>query len=399
MKKDINDFNFFDKKVLLRLDLNVPLNSNGEIESTKRIDEALPTIKALIDKNARITIVSHLGKPNGKVVESLSLKPVFEYLQTKLNTKTYFSKNVANEDMCNEVNSLKNGEVLILENIRFYKEEEENNEEFSKNLAIPFDIFILDAFGTSHRKHASTYGVTKYLESGVGLLVQKELGYLEYIFETSKHPIVAVLGGAKVKDKLKVINNLLDKVDVLIIGGGMSYTFIKALKGETGKSLVDDEQIEYCYQMIKKAINNKVKLLLPVDNICSQSLDGNNIKYFTLAKMDKNFMALDIGYKTIKLFKKHIKKAKTIIINGPMGVFEKERYSLGTHEILKAIANNKKAIKVAGGGDTVFAIEKFNLEYGFNHLSTGGGASLKLLEGNGLVAINEISNKGENNNE
>lgn len=396
MKKDINDFNFFDKKVLLRLDLNVPLNDKGEIESTKRIDEALPTIKALIDKNARITIVSHLGKPNGKVVEKLSLKPVYEYLKNKLNTKTYFSTNVANIEMEKEVNTLKNGEVLLLENIRFFKEEESCDEEFSKNLAAPFDIFILDAFGTSHRKHASTYGVTKYLKSGIGLLIQKELGYLEDIFETSKHPIVAVLGGAKVKDKLKVIDNLLDKVDTLIIGGGMSYTFIKALKGEIGKSLVDDEQIEYCYKMIKKAINNKVQLLLPVDSVCSESLDSNIVKYFTLAKMDKNYMALDIGYKTIKLFKKHLKKAKTIIINGPMGVFENDKFSLGTLEVLKAIASNKKAIKVAGGGDTVFAIEKFKLEYGFNHLSTGGGASLKLLEGNGLVAINEISNKGEN---
>ena len=395
MKKNINDFNFFDKKVLLRLDLNVPI-SNGKIESTKRIDEALPTIKALVDKNARITIVSHLGKPNGSVVEELSLKPVYEYIKERLNTKTYFSTNVANDKMNIEVNNLKNGEVLLLENIRFFKEEEENDEEFSKKLASPFDIFILDAFGTSHRKHASTYGVSKYLESGVGLLVQKELGYLEDIFETSKHPILAILGGAKVKDKLKVIDNLLDKVDVLIVGGGMSYTFIKALKGEVGKSIVDNEQIEYCYQMIKKAINNKVKLLLPVDNICSETLDCETIKYFTLAKMNKNYMALDIGYKTIKLFKKHIKKAKTIIINGPMGVFENEKFSLGTIEILKAIVNNKKAVKVAGGGDTVFAIEKYNLEFGFNHLSTGGGASLKLLEGNGLVAINNISNKGEN---
>lgn len=395
MKKNINDFDFFDKKVLLRLDLNVPIK-DGRIESTKRIDEAIPTIKALIDKNARIVIVSHLGKPDGEVVETLSLKPVFEYLKEKLNTKVYFSNEIANEQMCNQVNNLQNGEILLLENIRFFKEEEQNDEEFSKNLAKPFNIFILDAFGTSHRKHASTFGVTKYLDSGIGLLVERELGYLEDIFETSKHPIVAILGGAKVKDKLKVIDNLLDKVDVLLIGGGMSFTFIKALKGEVGKSLVDDEQISYCYEMIKKAINNNVKLLLPIDSLCSDSFESNNVKYFTLAKMDKNYMGLDIGHKTIKLFKKQIKKAKTIIINGPMGVFEKEKFSSGTKEILKAIASNKKAIKVAGGGDTVHAIEKNNLEYGFNHLSTGGGASLKLLEGNGLVAINQISNKGEN---
>lgn len=394
MKKNINDFNFFEKKVLLRLDLNVPI-TNGKIDSTKRIDEALATIKALVDKNARITIVSHLGKPDGKVVDDLSLKPVYEYLKTRLATIVHFSSCQINEELENEVNKLRNGEVLLLENIRFYPEEEANDDEFAKNLAKPFDIFILDAFGTSHRKHASTYGVSKYLQSAVGLLVEKELNYLEDIFETSKHPIVAILGGAKVKDKLKVIDNLLDKVDVLIIGGGMSFTFIKTLKGEIGKSIVDDEQIEYCYKMIKKAINNNVKILLPIDFVCSESLDSEIVKYFTLAKMDKNFMGLDIGHKTIKLFKKQIKKAKTIIINGPMGVFENEKYSQGTKEVLKAIANNKKAIKVAGGGDTNFAIEKYNLEYGFSHLSTGGGASLKLLEGNGLVAINQISNKGE----
>ena len=394
MKKNINDFDFLNKFVLLRLDLNVPLK-NGKIESSKRIDEALPTIRALIEKGAKVTIVSHLGKPDGKVVDELSLQPVYEYLKEKLNNNVYFSKNIANEEMYEEVKKLNQGEVLLLENIRFYKGEEENDDEFSKNLAKPFDIFILDAFGTSHRKHASTYGVAKYLDSGLGLLVEKELGYLEDIFVTSKHPIVAILGGAKVKDKLKVIDNLLDKVDVLIIGGGMSYSFIKALKGEVGKSLVDDEQIDYCFNMIKKAINNKVKLLLPVDSICSESINGEIVKYQTLAKMDKSLMGLDIGYKTIKLFKKHIKKAKTIIINGPMGVFENEKFSVGTKEILKAIVNNKKAVKVAGGGDTILAIEKNDLVYGFNHLSTGGGVSLKLLEGNGLVAINNLSNKGE----
>ncbi|MBR4998753.1 MAG: phosphoglycerate kinase, partial [Clostridia bacterium] len=392
MKKNINDFDFLNKKVLLRLDFNVPIK-NGEIESTKRIDESLPTIKALIDKGARIAIVSHLGKPNGEAKKEFTLKPVFEYLKTKLD-KVCFSKNIANEKMYKEVEKLKSGEVLLLENIRFFPEEEANDEGFSKNLSKPFDIFILDAFGTSHRKHASTYGVGKYLDNGIGLLVEKELAYLENIFETSKSPILAILGGAKVKDKLKVIDNLLDKVDVLLIGGGMSYTFIKALNGEVGKSIVDNEQIEYCYNMIKKAVQNNVKLLFPVDNVCAESLEGDFIKNYPLSKMNKDLMALDIGEKTIKLFKKQIKKAKTIVINGPMGVFENSKFSNGTKEILTAIAKNKKALKVAGGGDTVHAIEKFNLENKFNHLSTGGGASLKLLEGNGLVAINNLKNKG-----
>lgn len=396
MKKNINDFDFFNKKVLLRLDLNVPI-VDGVIESTKRIDEAIPTIKALIDKNARIAVVSHLGKPDGKVVESLSLKPVYNYLKEKLPTKVYFTENVANNKMDEEVNALKNGEVLVLENIRFHAEEELNDDEFSKKLAGPFDIFILDAFGTCHRKHASTYGVAKYLDSGIGLLVEKELSYLQNIFEEGKHPILAILGGAKVTDKLKVIDNLLDKVDVMIIGGGMSYTFIKALKGEIGKSLVDDSQLEYCYKMVKKAIDNKVKLLLPIDNVCSESIDGKIIKQLPNHKMSKDLMALDIGNKTIKMYKKAIKKARTIIINGPMGVFENDNFSNGTKEVLKAIYKNKRAIKVAGGGDTIYAIEKFKLEDGFTHLSTGGGASLKLLEGKGLVAINNIKSKGENN--
>ncbi len=395
MKKNINDFDFFDKKVLLRLDLNVPLSPDGEISSTKRIDESLPTIKALIEKGAKIAIVSHLGKPDGKVDEKLSLRPVFEYLKQKLNTKVFFSTSVANEEMCKEVENLCRGEVLLLENIRFFKEEEENDETFSKNLAKPFDIFILDAFGASHRKHASTYGVAKFLDSGIGMLCEKEISYLENIFDESKHPIMAILGGAKVKEKLKVVENLLDKVDVMIIGGGMSYTFLKALNAEVGTSIVDDEQLVYCYKMIKKAFDKNVKLLLPVDNICAEKIDAKNYKNFAVTKMKPNLMALDIGPKTIRLYKREIKKARTIIINGPMGVFENEKYSLGTKEILKAIAKNKKAVKVAGGGDTIFSIEKYNLSSKFNHISTGGGASLKLLEGAGLVAINNIKNKGE----
>lgn len=394
MKKNINDFELFDKKVLLRLDLNVPLN-NGKIESTKRIDEALNTIKALIDKNARITVVSHLGKPNGKVDETLSLYPIYEYLKTRLNTKVYFTKNVANEKMCQDVNALKNGEVLLCENIRFFKGEEENDDEFARALAKPFDIFIFDAFGTAHREHASTCGVSKYLPSGCGLLVEKEISYLENIFETSKHPIVAILGGAKVKDKLKVIDNLLSKVDILLLGGAMSYTFIKSTKGEIGKSLVDDGQLDYCFDMIKKALDNKVKLLMPIDNVCAEDECGKDVQELTFTKMKPNLMALDIGSKTIKLYKKYVKKAKTIIINGPMGMFEKEEFSKGTKEILTSISKNKKAIKIAGGGDTIFAIEKYKLQDKFTHLSTGGGASLKLLEGEGLVAINNLSNKGE----
>lgn len=393
MKKNINDFNFFDKKVLLRLDLNVPLSVDGKIESTKRIDEAIPTIKALIDKNARIVIVSHLGKPDGKVNPKLSLKPVFEYLKQKLPTKVYFSDVSIDEKLSNEVNKLKNSEVLVLENIRFHPEEEACDEEFSKRLASPFDIFILDAFGTCHRKHASTFGVSNYLDSGIGMLVEKELAFLQNILVEGKHPIMAILGGAKVKDKLKVIENLLDKVDVMIIGGGMSYTFLKALNAEVGNSIVDNEQIDFCYKMIKKAVQNKVKLLLPTDNVCARSLNDKDIKNVVLTKMSKDLQAFDIGFKTIKQFKKQIKKARTIIINGPMGVFENENFSFGTKEILKAITKNKKAVKVAGGGDTIYAIEKYDQQNGFNHLSTGGGASLKLLEGNGLVAINNIKDK------
>lgn len=395
MKKTIDDFNFFDKKVLLRLDLNVPLK-NGKIESTNRIDEAMPTLKELIKNNARIVVVSHLGRPDGEVKEEFSLKPVYEYLKDALPTKVYFSKNVASSEMEKEVNSLKNGEVLILENIRFFKQEEENDEEFSKNLAKPFDYFVFDAFGTAHRKHASTYGVSKYLESAMGRLVEKELKYLNIVSSNPKHPIVAILGGAKVKDKLKVINNFLDKVDVLILGGAMSYTFVKAISGEVGKSLVDDEQIEYCYNCIKKAVNNKVKLLLPIDNVCAENFDGE-IKICKTSKFDKNLMGLDIGPKTIRQYKKMIKHAKTIIINGPMGAFEYDRFSIGTNEIVRAIANNKRAVKVAGGGDTTLAIEKLNLKDKFTHVSTGGGASLKLLEGSVLPCVENLSEKGVTN--
>lgn len=396
MKKTIDDFNFFDKKVLLRLDLNVPIK-DGVIESTNRIDEALPTLKELIKNNARIVVVSHLGRPDGEVKEEFSLKPVYEYLKKVLPTKVYFSNNIANEDMVKEVNELKNGEVLLLENIRFHKQEEANDDEFAKKLSEPFDYFVFDAFGTAHRKHASTYGVSNYLPSAMGRLVEKELKYLSIVSTNVKHPVLAILGGAKVKDKLKVINNLLDKVDVLILGGAMSYTFVKAISGDVGKSLVDDEQIEYCYNCIKKAVNNKVKLLLPIDNVCAENFDGE-IKICKTNKFDKNLMGLDIGPKTIRLYRKMIKHAKTIIINGPMGAFEYERFSVGTNEIIKAIAKNKRAVKVAGGGDTTLAIEKLNLKDKFTHVSTGGGASLKLLEGSSLPAIENLSDK-ENTNE
>ena len=394
MKQTLDDFNFFDKKVLLRLDLNVPIK-DGKIESTNRIDESLITLKELIKNNARTVVVSHLGRPDGKVDEKYSLKPVYEYLKNVLPTKVYFSRNVANAEMEADVKNLKNGEVLILENIRFYKEEEENDEQFSKNLAKPFDIFILDAFGTAHRKHASTYGVGQYLDSGMGRLVEKELKYLNDVFIKPKKPVLTILGGAKVKDKIKVVDNLLDKVDILIIGGAMSYSFIKALKGDVGKSIVDSEQLEYCYNCIKKAINNKVKLLLPIDNVCSDSFEGE-IKVCKTSKFDQNLMGLDIGPKTIKLYKKYIRKARTIIINGPMGAFEYDRFSAGTYEVLNAISKNKKAVKVAGGGDTTLAIENLNLKDKFTHVSTGGGASLKLLEGNKLVAIENLKERKTN---
>lgn len=393
MKKTMNDFDVSGKRVLVRLDLNVPLK-DGVIQNTLRIDESLPTIKHLIANGARVLLCSHLGRPDGEPKPEFSLKPVCEYMSKVLNMNVKFCEEIVGERAIKMSEELKNGEVMLLENIRFRKEEEECDEQFSKDLASLADIFINDAFGTAHRKHSSTYGVAQHLESGMGLLMQKEVNALSETVEHPKRPFVAILGGAKVKDKIKVVKNLINKVDTLIIGGGMAYTFIKAMGGNIGTSILDEESIDFCKDVIRQACEKNVQLLLTIDCVTAKEFD-ENAEPVVLPNVDipNDMMGLDIGPKTIKLFQDAISKAGTIVWNGTMGVAEFANFANGTKQIAQAIADNKKAISVIGGGDTASAVINMGFKNSFTHISTGGGASLKLLEGKMLDGIMALSEK------
>lgn len=394
MKKNIFDIDVYDKKVLLRVDFNVPMK-DGKITSNKRIVEALPTIEYLLKNKAKVIVCSHLGRPDGEVNLKYSLMPVFEELKKLLpNVKMDFCPEPVGELALKMANQLKGNELLLLENLRFEAGEEENSPEMVNRLANLADICVFDAFGTSHRKHASTYGVLKKLPSVMGLLVQKEIESFEKVLTAPKKPFVAVLGGAKVSDKIGVVKNLLSKVDTILIGGGMCWTFLKAIKAQVGNSIVDEEKIDFCYEVIKEAINKKVKIILPVDFVCAKNIeDEANAEIYKLGKMPEDMMGLDIGPKTVKIFKKILKKAKTVIWNGPLGVYEKEIFANGTKSVAEIIAKNKKAISVVGGGDVVSAVEDYNLAEGFSHISTGGGASLKLMEGKTLPSIEVLQDK------
>lgn len=393
MKKSVKDISVNNKRVLVRVDFNVPM-SEGKITSTIRVDEALVTINYLLKEGAKVVLCSHLGRPDGQRVAKYSLKPVYEYLKTVLpNTIVKFCDDCVGKEAETMSKELKAGEVLLLENLRYHAEEEENNEEFTANLAKLADIYVNDAFGTAHRKHASTYGVAKLLPSVSGLLMAKELESFS-VLDDAKRPFVAILGGAKIGDKIEVTKNLLKKVDVLLIGGGMCYTFLKAIKMEVGKSLVNDEMLDFCFNVMKEAIDHKVKIVLPIDFVCSTSIeDHENVKVYKQGAIPQDYMSLDIGPKTCKLFHKYIKRAKTVVWNGPMGVYEVECFSHGTESVAKSVASNKRCFSIIGGGDVVSAVEKFDLADKISHISTGGGASLKLLEGKQLAAVTVLQDK------
>ena len=396
MKKTIEDFDFYQKRVMVRVDFNVPMK-DGKILNDTRIVEALPTIKFLLGNSAKVILVSHLGRPDGEVKEEFSLKPIFEHLKTLLPTvKMSLSTNFDFEKLKEQTLSMQPGEIMMLDNIRFLKGEEENDEALSKNLASLADFFVMDAFGTAHRKHCSTYGVAKLLPSCMGKLMQREIEIFDEALNNPQRPLVAVLGGAKIGDKITMTENLLSKVNTLLIGGGMCFTFIKALKGNVGKSLVDDEKLDFCYNVIKSAIKNKVRIVLPVDFVCAKSLDDySEVKVLKTSHIEPDLMGLDIGPKTVKLFGKYIKKARTLVWNGPMGAYEFEPFENGTKQVAELIAQNKKCKAIVGGGDVVSAIKKFDLESGFYHISTGGGASLKLLEGKTLCAYDVLADADE----
>lgn len=391
-KKTIVDLDVLNKKVLVRVDFNVPLK-NGIIGDDTRIKEALPTINYLLNKGGAVILMSHLGRPDGQIVPEFSLKPVFDRLVELMpNTKVYFANDVVGDDAKQKAKELKTGEVLLLENLRFEKGEEENDKEFCEKLAGLADVYVNDAFGTAHRKHASTYGVAKLLPNAIGFLIDKELKMICGNIQNPKRPFVAILGGAKISDKLNIVNTLIESANTIIIGGGMAFTFLKAMGKNVGNSLVDDEQLEMCTNALNKAKEKGVQILLPSDVLVAGDINAKDAEYLPEIDIPKNKMGLDIGKKTIKQYTKVIRKAKTVIWNGPMGVFENPVFANGTYKVAKAVAKSH-AISIVGGGDSASAIINMGFEKKITHISTGGGASLKLLEGKVLPAVDIIENR------
>ena len=392
-KKTVYDVDVKGKKVLLRCDFNVPQNKEtGEITSDKRIVAAIPTIKYLLDNGAAVIACSHLGKPKGEWKTKLTLAPVAERLSQLLGQDVIFAKDIIGEDAQAKAAALQPGQILLLENLRFDIREEKNGADFAKALADMAEIFVSDAFGTVHRAHASTAGVAAYLPAYSGLLVDKELSIMGKALDDPKRPFVAVLGGAKVSDKINVINNLLEKADTIIIGGGMAYTFKKAQGYEIGTSLLEADRIDYAKEMIEKAAAKGVKFLLPVDNLCAAEFSADAEPVLVEGNIPENLMGMDIGPKTVELFTEAVKGAGTIVWNGPMGVFEFDKFAGGTKAMAKALAESG-AVTIVGGGDSAAAVEKLGFADKITHISTGGGASLEFLEGKELPGVACLQDK------
>ena len=387
-KKSVLDADVRGKKVLLRCDFNVPQNKEtGAITSDKRIVAALPTIKYLLENGAAVIACSHLGKPKGEWKQKLTLAPVAERLSELLGQKVIFANDIIGDDAKAKAAALKPGEIMLLENLRFDIREEKNGADFAKALADMAEVYVSDAFGTVHRAHASTAGVAAYLPAYAGLLVEKELSVMGKALDDPKRPFVAVLGGAKVSDKIGVINNLLEKADTVIIGGGMAYTFIKAMGYEIGNSLLEADKLDYALEMIEKAKRNGVSLLLPVDTAVGNEFKADcDSEIVDIKAMPAGWMGMDIGPKTIELFSDAIKNAGTVVWNGPMGVFEFDAFAKGTKAMAQALSDSG-AITIVGGGDSAAAVEKLGFADKMTHISTGGGASLEFLEGLELPGV------------
>jgi len=395
-KKTLKDIDVKGKRVFVRADLNVPQDkATGAITDENRIMGALPTIKYLLDNKAKVVLSSHLGRPKGEFNDKYSLAPVAKRLNELLGGKVTLAKDVVGADAKAKVAALKEGEVVLLENVRFHAEEEKNDAAFSKSLAEFADVFVNDAFGTAHRAHSSTAGIADYVKTSVsGFLIQKELDIIGGALNGAKRPFVAILGGAKVSDKIGVINNLLEKVDSIIIGGAMAYTFFKANGGNVGNSLVEDDKLDLAKDLLAKAKAKGVQMLLPVDSVAAKEF--NKDAESTVANSDAipaGFMGLDIGPVASKNYADVIAKAKTVIWNGPMGVFEFEKFAGGTKAVAKALASNSSATTIIGGGDSAAAVEKLGFADKMTHISTGGGASLEYLEGKILPGIAVLNNK------
>ncbi len=392
-KKTIEDINIKGKRVLVRVDFNVPMNKDLEITDDRRIKESLPTITYLKEQGGKVILMSHLGRPKGEFNLNYSLKPIAQRLSELLGEEIIFAKDVVGEDAFSKAEKLKEGQIMLIENVRFHKEEEKNDEEFAKKLSSLGDIFVNDAFGTAHRAHASTAGVAKFLPSAIGYLIKKELEIMGKAITQPERPFVAILGGAKVSDKIGVIESLLGKVDTLLIGGGMAYTFYKAMGREIGTSIVEEDKIELAGKILKKAEKSGVKLLFPVDNVVAVELKEDT--YYKTVDSDKipsDYMSVDIGEKTIVIYSEVILGAKTVVWNGPMGVFELKAFSRGTYALAEALSK-VQGTTIIGGGDSAAAIEQLGFAAKMTHISTGGGASLEFLEGKALPGIAAIDDK------
>ena len=395
-KKSIEDIKVAGKRVLVRCDFNVPLDENRNITDETRIDGALPTIKYLIENGAKVILCSHMGKPKGEPKKELSLAPVAKKLSEKLGKDVIFAAddNVVGENAKKAVAEMNDGDVVLLENTRYRIEETKNVDTFSEELASLADVFVNDAFGTAHRAHCSNVGITKYLDTAVcGYLIEKEIEFLGNAVNNPVRPCVAILGGSKVSSKISVINNLLDKVDTLIIGGGMAYTFMKAMGDEVGKSLLEADYLDYAKEMMEKAKAKGVKLLIPVDTVVAQEF-SNDAFHKTVERggIEADWEGLDIGEKTIEAYVDAVKDAKTVVWNGPMGVFEMPTFAKGTNAIAKALSEID-ATTIIGGGDSVAAVNQAGLGDKMSHISTGGGASLEFLEGKELPGIAALNDK------
>ena len=399
-KLSIRDLSLNNHRVLMRVDFNVPLEDGRVVDDT-RIRETLPTIEYALRHGARLVLVSHLGRPKGKPNPAMSLKPAAERLRMLLDKELARGENVGFCPECigpeaeEMAGRLEQGQTLLLENLRFHPEEEANDPKFAKQLAGLADYYVNDAFGTAHRAHASTVGVTRFVQkSAAGLLMEKELQYLGKVLRHPERPFIAILGGAKVSDKIGVIRNLLDKVDVLIIGGGMAYTFLKAQGEPVGKSLVEEDKVELARQLLKEAKSHKLKFLLPTDHVVAEKIDANAIvQTVASGHIPANMMALDIGPKTIEAFTEEIARALTIVWNGPMGVLEVSPFAKGTFKVAHAIAENVGATSIVGGGDSVSAVNAAGVADKITHISTGGGASLEFLEGKKLPGVEALTDK------